>query len=235
MIDIRSIPVTEFTEASTVRLIPKAYIKEPAMAPLADNKNELDFLAELEKLTSGRQQETIPLPVDFSSEELLSEKHGYGWTYINAAFCYTRSTGNRFNDVGRGAWYAGWGGHSLQTAQSEVIYHLTRELEYTGVFENTTSYGELIAGFTAPMHDLRGFSKEPFLSESSSTAYPAGQHLARVLRMSGASGILYPSARHKSGDCLAAFRPNLVQNIRQGNSWTITWDGTSVPTITPYQ
>ena len=44
----------------------------------------------------------MPLPAGVAREELLSELHGYGWTYVNAAFCHTRATGNRFNGPSAG-------------------------------------------------------------------------------------------------------------------------------------
>lgn len=235
MIDTGSIPVIQFTEPDTIRLIPQAYITEPALAPLADDDNEMRIIEALEQRTSGRQNESIPLPADFSPTELLGEAHGYGWTYINNAFCLTREGGNRFNDAVRGAWYAAWGADAVSTAQAEVGFHLARELGYTGIYENITDYRELVAGFTASLHDLSAFTAEPFLSVDTDIAYPAGQHLAKTLRSDEASGILYPSIRHDGGQCLAAFRPNLVQNIRQGSGWRFTWDGAQEPVITKIQ
>ena len=53
-------------------------------------------------MTSRQQGLGMPLPAGVAREEPLSELHGYGWTYVNAAFCYTRATGNRFNGTERG-------------------------------------------------------------------------------------------------------------------------------------
>ena len=79
------------------------------MEPLVEDLADLSLLAEVEGMTSRRQGLGMPLPAGVAREELLSELHGYGWTYVNAAFCYTRATGNRFNGPERGAWYAAWG------------------------------------------------------------------------------------------------------------------------------
>lgn len=232
MIDAASIPIQDFTEPTTYRLISTAYITEPALAPLADNEGDLEFLHEIEGLTSARLMGAMPLPSDLSPDELLSENHGYGWTYVNAAFCYTRATGNRFNGPERGAWYATFGADAVVTAHAEVSWHLTRELEATGVFDNITSYRELLAGFTARLHDLRGFGGETFLNADPAIGYPEGQRLAAALRAQGASGVLYPSVRHRpDGHCIAAFRPGLVQNIRQGDTWVFTWAGKRDPEI----
>ena len=137
MLDAAAIPTRDIFERDTVRLIGTAHIDEPAMAPLADSDADLDFLADIEGLTSKRRGLVVPGGVD--PAELLTERAGYGWTYVNAAFCHTRPSGNRFNDAERGAWYAAMGDEAVSTAQAEVAWHLGRELEATGIYENITS------------------------------------------------------------------------------------------------
>ena len=232
MIDPSQVPVTQFTAPDTIRLISAAYIDEPAMQTLADDLDELVFLEELEGMTSARHGSGLSLPAGVSANELLTERSGYGWTYVNAAFCYTRSTGNRFNGPDRGAWYAAWGDHAAKTAQQEVSWHLTCELEAVGIFENLTAYRELIAGFTTGMHDLRNFDDEVVFNRDPVVAYPTSQALAGQLVGLGSNGVLYPSARRPEGYCLASFRPNIVQNIRQGSTWIFKWSGLPEPTIT---
>ena len=232
MIDPSQVPVVQFTEPDTIRLISTAYIDEPAMQPLVDDPEELAFLEELESMTTARQGRGLPLPSGVSANELLNEQSGYGWTYVNAAFCYTRSTGNRFNGPDRGAWYAAWGDHAAKTAQQEVSWHLTRELKAVGIFENLTAYRELVAGFTTGLHDLRGIDDEILFNSDPAIAYPVSQALAgQLVGMSG-NGVLYPSVRHAKGRCLASFRPHIVQNIRQGATWVFKWSGEPTPTIT---
>lgn len=232
MITADDIAQCDFTDPQTIRLISTAYINEPAITPLADDEIDLAFLEEIEGLSSARLSPTLPRPDGVHAEELLTEVHGYGWTYVNAAFCYTRSSGNRFNGAERGAWYATYGENAAQTAKAEVSFHLTRELDATGVYENVTAYRELIAGFTTRLYDLHGHADEPFLSLDIDTAYPEGQRLAREILGAGGNGVLYPSLRHEGGACLAAFRPIVVQNIRQGPTWTFTWAGERTPLIT---
>lgn len=221
----------EFTDPTTIRLISTAYINEPAMAPLADDPDDLAILENIEGLTSARLSVELPIPGGLDPAELLNASHGYGWTYVNAAFCYTRSTGNRFNGPERGAWYASYGTGAVQTAQAEVSWHLTRELEATGVFVNVTAYRELLAGFTTEFHVLDGPLDDEVLHADPVRAYPAGQILARDVLASGGNGLLYPSARQKHGMCLVAFRPYVVQNVRQGNTWVFEWTGTPQPSI----
>lgn len=231
MINPSQVPVVEFNERDTIRLISTAYIDEPTLTPLVDDVAELAFLENIEGLTSVRQNSGLPLPAGVHAQELLSENDGYGWSYVNAAFCYTRSTGNRFNGPDRGAWYASWGRDASKTSQAEVSWHLTQELTATGIYENITSYRELIAGFIVDMHDLRGYPEYLKLSPDTIPAYPKGQVLAASLIALGSQGVIYPSIRYTDGFCLAAFRPRTVQNIRQGNTWKFSWNGQPKPVI----
>ena len=231
MIRADDLDQTNFTDPTTIRLISTAYIDEPAMAPLVDDEDDLAILEEIEGLTSARRTVTLPVPGGLDPAELLTAATGYGWTYINAAFCYTRATGNRFNGPERGAWYASYGEDAALTAQAEVSWHLTRELEATGVFENLTAYRELLAGFTTRLHDLKNREGEAVLSPEPHIAYPIGQTLAQDVLGSGGNGLLYPSTRRDGGRCLVAFRPHLVQNVRQGDTWTFAWRGEANPEI----
>ncbi len=226
-----SLPGTStLSQRDTVRLISTGRLKDPVLLPLAANHGALEDLAILESATNGRlvaQQSGLP---ELDSRELVFGRAGF--TFINAAFTHTRPGGNRFNDEARGAWYCGF---DTDTAISEVSYHLTRELEAIDRFENVTDYAELIADFFGSFHDMRNADAkiEPALHEDPAIGYAAGQSLARQLRLDHISnGIVYPSVRHSGGTCLACFRPDLVQNLRQGGIWRLEWQGTPIPSVT---
>lgn len=222
-------PTVDLSQRDTVRLISTGRLKPPVLSPLAANFGALEDLAGLESVTNGRlQAQETGLP-GLDPRELVFGRAGY--TFINAAFTHTRPGGNRFNGEDRGAWYCAF---EVETSLSEVAYHLTRELEAIGRFDNITDYAELLADFFGLFHDLRGADpeSEPALRENPGIAYPAGQALARRLRTEVASnGIVYPSVRHAGGACLVAFRPDLVQNLRQGGVWRLEWQGAPTPAM----
>ncbi|MGH7122259.1 MAG: RES family NAD+ phosphorylase [Acetobacteraceae bacterium] len=219
-------PTVELARRDTVRLIAAGRL-EAVLLPLAADPDALEDLAALEGVTDGQlQAQQTGLP-DLDPRELLFGRARA--TLINAAFTHTRPGGNRFNGEDRGAWYCAF---EADTALSEVSYHLTRELEAIGRFENVTDYAELIADFFGPFHDLRPADRaaEAALHQDPAIAYPAGQALAKRLRLEAASnGIVYPSVRDVGGTCLVAFRPDLVQNLRQGGLWRLEWRGTPTP------
>jgi hypothetical protein len=222
------LPTVEIAQRNTIRLISTGRLKGPVLIPLAANQGALEDLADLESVTNGRlQAQDTGLP-ELDPRELVFGRPGY--TFVNAAFTHTRPGGNRFNDENRGAWYCAF---NVETSIGEVSYHLTRELEAIGRFENVTDYAELIADFFGSFHDIRttDMANEVALSCDPAIAYPAGQSLAKRLRAEDSSnGIVYPSVRHSDGTCLVAFRPDLVQNLRQGGIWRLKWQGTPIPT-----
>lgn len=219
-------PLAEINRTDTVRLIPTAYFKPPVLRPLVDTDEEADVLAQIEGLTSRRLKAETSGLSDLDAREMLF--NAWGKTYVNAAFAYTRAEGNRFNGPQRGAWYCAF---EDMTAIEEVGFHRTRELTRIGVFEDEAVYQTLLAGFIGEFHDLRGVAgrrgNADALGADPTAAYPAGQALAAMLRASGSRGVVYPSVRKKGGTCLAAFQPALVQNVRPGAKWTLTWDGES--------
>lgn len=222
-------PTVDLAQRDTIRLVSTGRLKAPVLLPLAANHGAFEDIAALESATNGRLQAMESGLPDLDPRELVFGRAGH--TFSNAAFTHTRRGGNRFNDENRGAWYCGF---DAGTALGEVSYHLTRELEAIGRFENETDYAELIADFHGPFHDLRQADRasDASLHDDPAVAYPAGQALARRLRAEAASnGIVYPSARHAGGTCLVAFRPDLVQNLREGDVWRLAWQGSPVPIV----
>lgn len=223
-------PTADLAQRDTVRLVSTGRLKNPVLLPLAANRGALDELAGLVSVTDSSLQAQETGLAGLDPRELVFGRVGY--TFINVAFTHTRPGGNRFNGEDRGAWYCGF---EIETSLGEVSYHLTRELEAIGRFENLTDYAELIADFFGLFHDLRvaDDAAEAALHQNPAIGYPAGQTLARRLRTEAASnGIVYPSVRCAGGTCLVAFRPDLVQNLRQGGIWQLEWRGTPIPLVT---
>lgn len=223
-----TLPAASLAEKATTRLIPNAYFKPPVLRPLVDSDAELAALAALEGLTSERLTAERSGLADLDPRELAFKARAgalgkWGHTYVNAAFCYTRPGGNRFNDGNRGAWYCAF---DALTAIEEVAFHRTRELAFIGHFHDQMAYQALLADFIGEFPDLR--TRPPLadvLDPDPAVGYPAGQRLARALRSEGWAGLVYPSVRRAGGTCLVAFEPQIVQNVRPGAKWLLRWNG----------
>jgi hypothetical protein len=225
--------LSAINDRALVRLIPETRHKPPVLRGLVDTDDEAAILAEIEGETSARliaEREGSPA---LDRRELAFARRArdlklYGQSHINAAFAYTRPTGNRFNSGDRGAWYCAW--HVL-TSAAEVGFHRTRELGYIGRFEDEARYVELLADFIGDFPDMRGpdmrGKASPALDPDPALGYPAGQALAADLRREGHRGLIYPSVRQPGGHCFVAFDPGIIQNVRPGASWTLAWRGTA--------
>ncbi|WP_417434690.1 RES family NAD+ phosphorylase [Hoeflea sp.] len=218
--------ITPVNDRALVRLIPETHHKPPVLRGLVDSDEEAAILAELEGETSARliaEREGSPA-LDRRELAFARRSHDlklFGQSHINAAFTYTRPTGNRFNTGDRGAWYCAW---DMLTSAQEVGFHRTRELGFINRYEDEARYVELLADFIGDFPDLHG-QAHVALDPDPAAGYPAGQALAADLRREGRRGLIYPSVRHKGGRCFVAFDPGIIQNVRPGASWKLVWSG----------
>jgi hypothetical protein len=94
--------------------------------------------------------------------------------------------------------------------------------------KETFSYVDFLADFRGKFHDIR--DDERFENCWEGDSYKASQRLAEDLLERGSAGILYPSARHKTGTCIACFRPALVAHVRKGVTLSVVFRaGASAP------
>ena len=218
--------ITSINDRALVRLISQTHHKPPVLRGLVDSDEEAAILADLEGETSARliaEREGSPA---LDRRELAFARRErdlalYGQSHVNAAFTYTRPTGNRFNRGDRGAWYCAW---DMLTSAQEVGFHRTRELGFVGRYEDEARYVELLADFIGDFPDMHG-TPHPALDPDPGRGYPAGQTLADELRRAGHRGVIYPSVRHPGGRCFAAFDPGIIQNVRPGAAWRLVWRG----------
>lgn len=81
-----------------------------------------------------------------------------------------------------------------------------------------------------PGNDLRGSTG--YAEVLAPNSYFASQALAAELLRAGSAGIVYPSVRRAGGTCIACFRPVLVNNVRQGDTFEFVFpDSRTAPTI----
>ena len=141
--------------------------------------------------------------------------------------CHPRPGGGRFNGPARGAWYAAT---DLESAHAEVAYHRTAELAEVGVFETCVQERLYLADFEARFHDVRARTARnaPYHDPDS---YEASQALARELLEAGSNGVLFRCVRRAGGECVACFRPPLVDNIRPDAHFEYRWEGSPAPRI----
>lgn len=223
-------PVALVRQFDTHRLIPSKHSAggETVLVRIADNDAHLQAVFELDAATNDRllaEHQRFP---GIGAEELV---FGIPCSHvINAAFAHPHPLGGRFNGPDRGAWYAGF---ALETAQAEVAFHKRVELAETGwthgEHEESITYDDYLADFSAALHDLRRAAG--FRACLNPRSYLASQALAERLLEAGSLGVVYPSVRDKGGTCLACFRPPLVANVRRDATYRFTFSGAASPAI----
>jgi RES domain-containing protein len=219
-------PVSREALARTVRLVSTARLREAVLGALADTDAEVELLARLDQMTSGRAQAMAGGLPALPPEDLVARvPHA---AFVNAAFAYSLPRGlNRFNGPGRGAWYAAL---AVETALAEVAFHMTRHLSETSKFQAIVDYAEMFASFAGEFLDLRGAPPgTAALHPDPATGYPAGNALAAATMAEGLNGIIYPSVRHPGGTCAVALWPFAVQSPAQGGVWRLSWTGRETP------
>lgn len=127
---------------------------------------------------------------------------------IMASFQFSRNQNNRFNAVGdKGVYYAGT---TLPASIHEIKWHLEND---PGVpFDSTRIYRVVTARVDGRFLDLRD-TRAKALNPDPEIGYPAGHRVARDVRPF-VDGILYPSARHPEGTCVAVFNPDALHDFR---------------------
>lgn len=181
-----------------------------------------DLLASLESKSNPRIIEVIGQLALVPPERRVS---GSGASYVMAPFTHvsTNWTG-RFHDGRFGVYYAA---NKAETALAETMHHRSEiyraSSEAPGWF---SQYRELIGKVDRSFHDIT--SDKAYLDCLKPSGYTASQALAHELRSQGSNGVLYPSVRDKTGQCIAAFWPDVVGIPKQGRHFAYHFDGDKV-------
>jgi hypothetical protein len=220
-------PVRLVRQFDTHRLIPSRHLPhgDSVLVEIADNDEHLAAIFELDAATNDRLlAEHQRLPGIGLEELVFGVPHA---SVINASFCHAHPLGARFSGPDRGAWYAAF---EIATSQAEVGFHKSVQLAEIGRFEETVTYDDYLADFSASFHDIR--RARGFRACLDPDSYIESQALAEELLHAGSLGVVYPSVRHEGGTCIACFRPALVANVRRARTYRFTWNGEPEPTVT---
>ena len=178
----------------------------------------------LESLTNPRLRD------DVGEIELVPREDrifGPGASVIMAPFTHLNPEGSRFADDTFGAFYAA---ASLDTSIAETRYHREIFLRATRERALELDMRTYLCDVAASFHDIRGKrDRMPDIYDPDS--YVASQKLARSLKLAGSNGVVFDSVRHSGGQCLAVYRPRLVQNCRQGTHLRYVWDGERISQV----
>ena len=218
-----NLPVVRIEWKPCWRIIPGRFPPIQLFGRVAD-PDDLEAIFELDALTNPRLRDEAGDIELVPPEDRVS---GPGTAAIMAAFTHLNPNGSRFSDGTYGVFYAA---RDLSTAIAETKYHRERFLSATAQMRMELDMRVYLVDLDGDLHDLRGQkAAEPLVYHNGS--YAAGQHLARMLRAAGSSGIACDSVRRTEGECVAVFRPPLLSNARQERHLCCVWNGRKIETV----
>jgi hypothetical protein len=183
-----------------------------------------DALYELESLTNPRIRNQIG---QLHLVPVADRVSGPNASIVMAPFTHLSPPGTRFTDGHFGAYYAA---ESIDTAIAETRFHRENFLRATSQPAIELEMRCYLADVACELHDLRARRMEmPDVYDPAS--YAASQKLGRELREAGSNGLAFDSVRRTGGECVAIFRPRLVQNVRQGVHLRYSWDGNAISEV----
>jgi hypothetical protein len=150
---------------------------------------------------------------------------GPGASWVMAPFTHRNPAGSRFSDGSYGVYYAGDG---LETAIAETVFHFGQFARDSGDAPRRETMRVLVGSIDHDFHDVGQLATEHRAPLLDPRSYAHSQPFGSALRSAGSAGLRYPSVRHPSGSCVAAFRPNVVGVPRQTTHLEYDWNGTVV-------
>lgn len=199
--------------------LPTIYLFERVADPA-----DWDALYELESQTNPRIRNEIGA---LRLVPVADRVSGPNASIVMAPFTHLSPPGTRFTDGHFGAYYAA---ESIDTAVAETRFHRENFLRATSQAPLELEMRCYLADVACEMHDLRGRRMElPDIYDP--VSYTASQKLGRTLRDAGSNGVAFDSVRRNGGECVALFRPRLVQNVRQGVHLRYAWDGHAISEV----
>jgi hypothetical protein len=222
VIDVATIPLSQVGWRSAVRIIRSLYPPIDLFEDIADPA-DWPLLISAEQKTNPRLMETIG---NIDLVPAVRRVGGPGASYLMAPF--THVSADRPSRFSRGRFGVLYAGREFQTALLETAHHHARFMAKTQEPAGWTSqFREIVLDVTGRLHDLRGGhpGNADILNLSD---YSASQALGEQLRAAAAEGVVYPSARNPSGECVGLFFPDLASNPRQGRHLDYHWNGERV-------
>lgn len=213
-------PIKRIRWTHAYRIVPSRFPPVGVYDRIADPA-DIDALFAIEALTNPRLRE------EAGALKLVPKEHrisGPGSTPVMAAFTHLNPEGSRFSD---GTWGVFYAGHSAATAVEETVFHREQFLAATAEPACDIEMRCYRTSVDSRLHDIRG----GWTAAHDPGSYAASIALARELRAAGSGGIVYDSARHRGGECLAAFHPDVVAPCTQAQHLIYRWDGRRIAQV----
>jgi len=221
VIDNASIPISRVEWRGAVRIIRSVYPPIDLFEDIADPE-DWPLLIAAEQKTNPRLMESIGNIDLVPSERRVA---GPGASYLMAPF--THASTDRPSRFSRGRFGVLYIAREFQTALLETAYHHARFMANTNEPAGWTSqFRQILLDIHADLHDLR--RDDPAYAKAlDPDDYQEAQDLGQRLHPTS-EGLVYPSVRNPTGECVGLFYPDLASHAIQGPHFDYHWNGTRV-------
>jgi hypothetical protein len=213
-------PLRRIRWSHAYRIVPSRFPPAGLFDRIA-NPADLDAIFAIEAMTNPRLREEADALSLVPKDRRIS---GPGSTPVMAAFTHLNPEGSRFSDGSWGVFYAA---RTVITAVEETVYHRERFLAATAEPACDVEMRCYRTSVDCKLHDIRGGWNPAHDPDS----YADSVKLARRLLEAGSNGLVYDSVRHRGGECLAAFYPDVVAPCVQAQHLTYRWDGERIAKV----
>lgn len=213
-------PLKRVRWSQAYRIVPSRFPPVGVYDRIADPA-DMDAVFAIEALTNPRLREEADALKRVPRARRIS---GPGSTPVMAAFTHLNAEGSRFSD---GTWGVFYAAHSVATALEETVYHREQFLATTAEPPCEVQMRCYRTSLDSKLHDLRG----GWIAEQAADSYVASVALARRLRAGNSNGVVFNSARHAAGECIAAFFPDVVMPCVQAKHLVYRWDGKRIAQV----
>jgi hypothetical protein len=220
--DVGSIPISRVEWKRAVRIIRSVYPPIDLFEDLADPE-DWPLLISAEQKTNPRLMESIG---NIDLVPVTRRVGGPGASYLMAPFTHVSiDRPTRFGDGRFGVLYVG---REFETALFETAHHHARFMASTNEPAGWTSqFRELLMDVNGDLRDLRGGDPD-YARMLDPVDYHEARRLGEGLRAQAAEGLVYPSVRNPTGECVGLFYPDLASHVLQGRHFDYHWNGTRV-------
>ena len=220
--DASSIRISRVEWQSAVRIIRSVYPPIDLFEDIADPE-DWPLLISAEQKTNPRLMETI------GNIDLIPPARrvgGPGASYLMGPFTHVST--DRPSRFSRGTFGVLYVAREFQTALLETAHHHARFMAQTHEPAGWTSqFRQILLDIHGDLHDLRG-GDPAYTGALDPAEYHEAQALGEQLHAAAAQGLVYPSVRNPTGECVGLFYPDLASHLRQGAHFDYHWNGTRV-------
>jgi len=185
--------------------------------------DDLEIAFAIESMTNDRVRAEIGDLYLVDKSEWVT---GPGATVVMAAFTHIGRK-SRFSDGSYGVYYAAL---DEQTAVVETVFHAERRLRVTNEPAIELDIRCYNGKVLEPLDDIRG-KAFAHLRDPDMNTWETCQRFGAKRREIGSFGLLYKSARHPGGECVAGLRTKAVSRPTQSKHLRYCWNGSRIDRV----